>query len=96
MSTRVSYIELMKMPLEDLRRDTHAQDLQVRKLRMGVQLGKEKDTAQYRRERLQLARMKTALTQKTGDQSKTPPVAEKTPAKKTTLRSTPKRSRSAQ
>ena len=64
MNKHPSYVELLKMSMDDLHGEARAQDMNVRKLRMGVTMGKEKDTAQYRRERKQLARMKTAMTQK--------------------------------
>ena len=54
-----TYGELEAMPKEDLRREVVSQRALVRKMRMGILLNKEKDTAKYRRERRQLARMLT-------------------------------------
>ncbi|MFA6039484.1 MAG: hypothetical protein WCV62_06330 [Candidatus Peribacteraceae bacterium] len=55
-----SYGELTAMPPEELRRDIAAQRTLVRKMRLGVEMKKEKDTARYRREKRQLSRMLTA------------------------------------
>ena len=64
MSKRTPFTELLKQSPDDLRREIRAQSLTVRKLQMGIALRKEKDTAQYKRERKAIARMQTALTQK--------------------------------
>lgn len=56
-----SFGELLAMPSDELRRDMAAQRVLMRKMRMGVELKKEKDTARYRREKRQLARMLTAF-----------------------------------
>jgi len=57
--------ELSALSLTDLQREIKAQTLLLEKMRSGVQLKKEKDTAQLKRERRQLARMKTEQTRKT-------------------------------
>ncbi|ALM09412.1 MAG TPA: hypothetical protein DEB30_01315 [Candidatus Peribacter riflensis] len=57
--------ELRAMQLPDLSREIKAQVLLIEQLRLGVQLKKEKDTAKLRRERRQLARMKTEWARKT-------------------------------
>lgn len=60
MSTHLStYGELEAMPKEDLGKEIVTQRAIVRKMRLGILLNKEKDTAKYRRERRQLARMLT-------------------------------------
>lgn len=59
MSNRTSIKELQKMSQEDLRKEIATQENTVVKLRLGVKLGKEKDSAKYIREKKQLARMKT-------------------------------------
>jgi hypothetical protein len=56
------------MQIADLLREFKAQELLVEKMRLGVKLKKEKDTARYRREKRQLARMKTELTRKAHEQ----------------------------
>ena len=57
--------ELKAMQRPDLLREIKAQELLVSKLRVGVELKKEKDTARLKRERRQLARMCTEWTRKT-------------------------------
>ena len=52
------------MQVNDLRREVREQRTLVAKLRMTVRLGKEKDTARYRREKHQLARMLTVIVSK--------------------------------
>lgn len=64
MSALTTIKELQNMTPVDLRKEIAAQDTLVVKLRLGVKLGKEKDSAKYVRERKQLARMKTVLAQK--------------------------------
>ena len=59
MASLTSIKELNKMSTEDLRKEIIAQENTVVKLRLGVKLGKEKDSAKYIREKKQLARMKT-------------------------------------
>lgn len=56
--------ELRNMQISDLRREVREQRTLVAKLRMTVRLGKEKDTARYRREKHQLARMLTVMASK--------------------------------
>ena len=53
--------ELTAMPLEDLRKEITQKRSLVRKMRLGIQMNKEKDSARYRREKRGLARMLTAL-----------------------------------
>lgn len=100
MSTTVTMEELMKMQHEDLLREVRAQQTMVEKLRIGIKMSKEKDTAKYRREKRQLARMHTALTRKKNPlnaEKKAPTVSvrpapeartpAKTPSKKSSKRS---------
>lgn len=54
--------ELRNMNDADLRKDVRTQENAVVKLRLGVQLGSEKDSAKYQRAKKQLARMKTVLS----------------------------------
>lgn len=61
--------ELHKMNLSDLQREVHEQRTHVAKLRLGIKMKKEKDTAKYRREKTQLARMVTVLTEKSKSDS---------------------------
>ena len=59
MATHVSNTELRAMQKADLLRELKAQVVLVEKLRLGIRLQKEKDTARYRREKKVLARMQT-------------------------------------
>ncbi|PIQ75914.1 50S ribosomal protein L29 [Candidatus Peregrinibacteria bacterium CG10_big_fil_rev_8_21_14_0_10_49_24] len=68
MAKLVSIIELRKMQPADLRKEIREQEVAVTKLRLGVELRKEKDSAKYKREKVQLARMKTVLTEKQTEQ----------------------------
>lgn len=62
MSTLTSIKELQKMSPADLHKEIVQQENIVVKLRLGVKLGKEKDSAKYIREKKQLARMKTVYS----------------------------------
>jgi len=66
MSSLVSIKELKNMPLEDLLREVKEQSAVIAKLRLGIKMNKEKDSAKYKREKKQLARMKTVLNEKEG------------------------------
>lgn len=68
MAKLVSIIELRKMQPADLRKEIREQEGTVAKLRLGVEMKKEKDSAKYKREKVQLARMKTILTEKQTEQ----------------------------
>tara|TARA_Y100000310_G_scaffold302833_1_gene340594 strand:- start:1828 stop:2118 length:291 start_codon:yes stop_codon:yes gene_type:complete len=63
-----SIAELRKMQSQDLRGEMRAQEKLVNKLRLGVQLQKEKDSAKYITEKKQLARMSTVLTEKQAEE----------------------------
>jgi len=56
--------ELRAMQAADLLRELKEQELLVEKMRLGIQMKKEKDTARYVREKKQLVRMKAELAQK--------------------------------
>ncbi|MAE68435.1 50S ribosomal protein L29 [bacterium] len=62
MSALTTTKELHKMSPKDLLKEIIAQENTVVKLRLGVKLGKEKDSAKYIREKKQLARMKTVYS----------------------------------
>ncbi len=65
MATATSTInDLLSMSVEDIQKDLRAQRLTVAKLRIDVELRKEKDTARYRRERRHLALLETVLSRK--------------------------------
>ena len=59
-----SVTELRALQVADLLREIAHQETLVVKLRMGVKMGMEKDSAKYVRERKQLARMKTVMSEK--------------------------------
>ncbi len=56
-----SYGELTSMPIDELRRDILTQRALVKKMSLGIQMNKEKDSAKYRGERRMLARMLLAM-----------------------------------
>ena len=60
MSNTTTTKELNNMTAADLQSDIRTQEHAVVKLRLGVQMGSEKDSAKYVRAKKQLARMKTA------------------------------------
>ncbi len=62
MSTTTTIKELQNMNDADLQKEIRSQENTVVKLRLGVKLGNEKDSAKYKREKKQLARMKTVLS----------------------------------
>lgn len=70
MVNTVTVAELSKMTPADLLKEIRKQDDEVVRLRLGVKLGKEKDSAKYIREKKQLARMKTVYNQKNTTEQK--------------------------
>ena len=64
MSSLTTTTELRTMSLEDLRREIRAHQTLTQKMRLQITMNTEKDTARYRREKRQLARMMTVLTEK--------------------------------
>ena len=63
MSKNATTTELRKMSPADLRKEVEEKRAIVAKMRMGVALQAEKDTAKYRREKRMLARLITVLGQ---------------------------------
>ncbi|MEI8229845.1 MAG: hypothetical protein WCG83_01775 [Candidatus Peregrinibacteria bacterium] len=59
MTSHASATELKTMQASDLQRELHELELSLEKMRLGVQLGKDKDSARYRRDKRQFARMKS-------------------------------------
>ena len=83
MSSILTTTELRNMQVADLERDIAAQQAMVRKLRLGIQMNKEKDSAKYRREKRSLARLQTVLTEKKKQGSLLPKAKKSTvPARK--------------
>lgn len=64
MATKTTITELRNMPLADLRREVRGQRALLAKMKISIELGKEKNTGQYRREKSQLARMLTVVHDK--------------------------------
>ncbi|MDD5026634.1 MAG: 50S ribosomal protein L29 [Candidatus Peribacteraceae bacterium] len=64
MSTETSTIELRKMQIPDLERELRELTVSVLKMRLGIKLKKEKDTARYRLSRRQIARVRTIIAEK--------------------------------
>ena len=62
MSTPTSNTELMRMTPDELRRDIALHRTEYAKMRMGVEMQKEKNHAMYKSKRREIARMLTALT----------------------------------
>lgn len=68
MAKQTSIAELRTMQMKDLLGEIRTQERLVSKLRLGVKLRKEKDTAKYKSEKKQLARMRTVLAEKRADE----------------------------
>lgn len=66
MARSFAMTELQNMPLNDLLHEMKEVSSAILRLKMGVRLRKEKDTAKLRRERRRLARILTVVTQKQG------------------------------
>ncbi|MBP9750607.1 MAG: 50S ribosomal protein L29 [Candidatus Peribacteraceae bacterium] len=64
MAKHASYTEILKMTPDEIGREIREHELSVAKQRLQVQLGSHKDTAAFRAERRQVARLKTAMNQK--------------------------------
>ncbi len=64
MSTHASYTEILKMMPDEIGRELTERQLSVAKQRLLVQLGSQKNTASFRNDRRQVARLQTALSQK--------------------------------
>lgn len=63
MAKNATTAELRKMSAADLRKEIADKRAVVAKMRMTVALGAEKDTAQFRREKKEIARMLTILSE---------------------------------
>ncbi len=63
MTTRASTAELRKMQIDELRKEIDRRRLEIAKTRLSVGMRTEKDTARFRRDKRELARMLTVLTQ---------------------------------
>jgi ribosomal protein L29 len=65
MATTLTTTELRAMSAQDLRRELQEHRQRAAKLRMDVEMKKEKDSAKCRRERRAVARIQTILDEKT-------------------------------
>lgn len=81
MATTTTTKELRKMTQADLAKEIREKEGEVVKLRLGVKLGKQKDSAKYIREKKQLARMKTVQSELKNTASAAPEKEEKAPSK---------------
>lgn len=64
MSTLTAIKELRTMSVSDLEKELRTQLTVVRKMRIELTLNTEKDSARYRREKKQVSRLQTVLTEK--------------------------------
>ncbi|MFH0769899.1 MAG: 50S ribosomal protein L29 [Candidatus Peregrinibacteria bacterium] len=64
MPTESSTMELRKMQRADLEHELHELTTEILKLRLGIEMKKEKDTARFKRLRKQRARVMTILAEK--------------------------------
>jgi ribosomal protein L29 len=76
MATHSTLKELRNMQTADLRKEVEQKRVVVAKMRLGLEMRSEKDSALYRREKRELARILTVLGEKQG--------SEPAPAKATT------------
>lgn len=83
MAHTTSTKELQKMNKSDLRKEIAQQEADVVKLRLGVKLGKEKNSAKYIAQKKQLARMKTVYNQKSAEGTEVTEGAEEKKSEKT-------------
>ncbi len=90
MAKHASFTEILKMTPDEIGREIREHELSVAKQRLQVQLGSHKDTASFRAERRQVARLKTAMHQKQSapEQAPAPKQTTKKPLKKTDSDST--------
>ena len=68
MASTTTIKELRNMQISDLIKEIKSQRTLVAKLRLGVKMQKEKDTSKYTREKKQLSRMMTVLTEKRAEE----------------------------
>jgi ribosomal protein L29 len=80
MATHSTLKELRNMQTADLQKEVAEKRLTVAKMRMGLELRSEKDSAMYRREKKELARILTVLGEKQGSE------VQAAPEKKTALK----------
>lgn len=78
MATHLSAKELRNMQMEELRKEVAAKRMLISKMHLEVQLRSEKDTARFRREKREFARLLTVLGEKEKAEGKDLKKSEKT------------------
>jgi ribosomal protein L29 len=81
MATHLSAKELRNMQTEELQKEVMSKKLLVSKMRIDVQIGSEKDTARFLREKKEFARLMTVLTERMKTEKKAAPAGLKKVAK---------------
>jgi len=76
MATASTATELKGMDIDSLRKELKALRTSVAKLKMGIAMQKEKDTAKYQKEKKQLARMLTVVSAKELEAKNSPTTTE--------------------
>ncbi len=71
MSSTTTITELRTMQIADLRKEIRSHRTHLQKMRLQITMNTEKDTGKYRRDKKQLARMMTVLTEKEKDTGST-------------------------
>lgn len=64
MASHTTATELRNMQVKDLQKEITSQKAEVARLNMAVTMQKEKNSAKYKHEKKQLARMETVLAEK--------------------------------
>lgn len=67
---KTSTTELRRMTMDDIEREIRAKQMTVAKMRLGLKIGSEKDSARYKRERKQLAQLRTVQRDKMEEKGK--------------------------
>ena len=69
MASHSSVTELRKMSIEDLKREINEISVSVAKMRLGIEMKKEKNSSKYKAAKKYLARLKTILSEKMIEES---------------------------
>jgi ribosomal protein L29 len=67
MASTLTIIDLRKMQVSDLEKDLQEKKLAVAKLRIDIGMMSQKDTAKYKKEKKDVARMLTVINEKKGE-----------------------------
>lgn len=82
MTPKSAITELLKMNVDDLRREAKTKRASIAKKRLGLELKKDKDSGAYRREKKELARILTVANQKKAEALQKKPSSPKVSAPK--------------